>query len=203
MSVLTTVADGLINTLGPLGIGLGLTFNSLGIPIPSEILLPLGGVGIKTGQFNVAVVLFAGVAGQLVGLVLSYAIGRYGGIELIERYGRYVGIRRHDLDKAQIAFDRYGGRIVFFGLILPGIHGYVGYPAGIAKMNPGRFIAFATLGASIWAGGLIYLGYLLGNRLDLIDTFFRQFAIAIILIIAVILFLYIRRHRRALTQPNS
>lgn len=196
MSVLSGIANSLITTLGPAGIAVGLAINTIGIPIPSEILLPLAGVGVKTGQFGLAEAFFLAVLGQLVGLSISYSIARYGGIGLIERYGGYVGFRRRELDNAQRAFDRYGGVIVLFGLCLPAVHGYVGYPAGIAKMNPIKFGLYATLGASIWAAGLMYLGYVLSDHLDVIERVFSQFTILIVILLAIGVIWYIRRHRR-------
>ncbi len=197
MSVVANIANSLIDTLGPVGIALGLAINSLGIPIPSEILLPLAGVGVKTGQFNLWVAFSLAVLGQLVGLTISYSIARYGGIGLVERYGGYVGFRRRELDAAQRAFDRYGGALVCFGLCLPAVHGYVGYPAGIAKMNPVKFGIYATLGASIWAGGLMYLGYALSDHLDVIEKVFSQFALFIAVAVIVAVIWYIRRHRNS------
>lgn len=197
MSVLTNVANSLINTLGPEGIAIGLAINAMGVPIPSEILLPLAGVGVKSGQFALGLTFGLAVLGQLVGLSLSYTIARFGGIGLIERYGGYVGFRRHELDKAQLAFDRYGGSIVLVGLCLPVIHGYVGYPAGVAKMNPVKFGLYATLGASIWAGVLMYLGYILSAHLDLLDRIFTQFSALIVILLAVGVIWYIRRRRKS------
>ncbi len=148
MSSLTSIATSLINTLGLGGVSVGLILNCMGIPISSEIIIPLAGIGARQGHFDLLITMLVAVGAQLVGLFLSYVIGRYGGLELVQRYGRYLLISKHELKKTELAFEKYGGRLVFFGLCLPGVHGYVGYPAGIAKMPVLSFGLAAAAGES-------------------------------------------------------
>lgn len=203
MTSLTTVATSLISTLGLTGVGIGLLVNCLGIPIPSEIIIPLAGIGIKQGNFNALEVFAVTVLAQLVGLYLGYAMGRFGGLELVQRYGKYVFISRRELKRAEVAFEQYGGRLVFFGLCLPGVHGYVGYPAGIARMPLWRFGIAAAAGAGIWSFVLLGAGYFLGDHLAEIDQTFRQFAVVIVGLLVVVAIWYIKRRNRKAQLEDS
>ena len=200
---LSAFAISLIDHLGAVGIGIGLLINTLGIPLPSEILIPLGGVAVKTGSASLLAVFTLAVAGQLIGYSLAYAAARYGGVEMVERYGKYVFFSTRELAIAQRAFDKYGGRLVLFGICLPGIHGYIAYPAGIARMHYARFITFAAIGACIWTAALMYLGYTLGDHLATIDVIFRRFAVLIVVLVVVGVVYYVRRHRQRGSRSNQ
>lgn len=197
MSSFTTIATDLIELLGLTGVAIGLGVNSMGIPIPSEIILPLAGLGARQGQYSFLIVIIVGTLAQVVGLILAYIIGRLGGLELVETYGKYAFISHKAIKRATNSFERYGGRLVFFGLLLPGVHGYVGYPAGIAKMSLWRFIIAATAGSAIWAIVLATLGYYLGGYISEIDAFFQRFAfVVVVVLLGAGVIWYTRRHKR-------
>ena len=204
MSSLTTIATDLIHTLGLGGVGVGLALNCIGIPIPSEIVIPLSGIAIRQGQYNAFVVFIVIVVAQLGGLCISYAIGRFGGLELIQRYGKYVFLSKHELNRAQKAFHRHGVKLVLVGLCLPGLHGYVGYPAGIAKMPMWRFLIAASAGVAVWSLAFLGIGYFLGDHLDAIDNASHNFAIIVfvVVVIAVISYL-IQRNRKAHLEDST
>lgn len=203
MDTFTSVATNLIDTLGLGGVAVGLAVNCIGIPIPSEIIIPLSGIGVRHGQFDGVVVFTVAVLAQISGLLVSYAIGRFGGLELIEKYGRYIFISRPTLRRAQSSFDENGGWLVLFGLCLPGIHGYVGYPAGIAKMSLIKFVPVAVVGTSVWTGAFLALGYFLGDYLEEIEAVTRQFGIAASLVLVVGVIWYIKRRKRRTRRENS
>lgn len=199
MSSFTTIATDLINTLGLAGVSVGLFVNCLGIPIPSEIIIPLAGISVRQGHNNLILAIIVTVGAQMLGLYVSYLIGRFGGVELIQRYGKYVFISSHELERAENAFEKYGGRLVFFGLILPGIHGFVGYPAGIAKMAIWRFSITAVFGALIWSGALLAVGYFLGDHLGQIDAIFHKFGVIIVIAIIAAALWYINKQRKRIS----
>ena len=153
-------------------------------------------MGVREGSLHALPLLIIATIAQVVALSITYFIARYGGIELVERYGKYVLIRRHELEKAQAAFTKYGGRIVLIGLCLPAIHGYVGYPAGIGKMKFSRFVIFATIGSAAWTILLGSLGYFLGGHLNAINVILHRFALAIAIIVVAVVVLWIVRQRR-------
>src|SRR6478752_1841722 len=116
---ISSAAGALVDHLGVAGVAFGVFLNGLGVPGLSEVLLPLGGVGVKQGHLNLWWLVVASMVAQLAGLSVAYFIARYGGIALVERYGKYVLISRHDLEGAHRAFQKYGGPLVLFGAFIP------------------------------------------------------------------------------------
>src|SRR6266705_404221 len=104
-----------IHQYGYLGLGFTLAINCMGVPIASEITLPLSGVLARAGSFDLIAVFSVAFVAQMVGLSLSYFIARHGGVELIERYGRYFFMKRKHLVKLQKHFERQGARLILIG----------------------------------------------------------------------------------------
>ena len=192
----TLLALALVHRLGMAGIAIGVFFNGLSVPGLSEVLLPLAGVAVKQGVFNIFVLLPVVVVAQLLGVSLAYVIGRRGGLPLISVYGKYFFISHHDLGTAQKAFDKYGGPLVIVGSFIPGVQGLVGYVAGIAEMNYGRFLLAVFAGKLVWIGGLLLLGYGVGGHLAYLDRSIRQIGVVILAAVLVAGIWYVRRHQR-------
>lgn len=192
----STIATTIIDRLGVAGVGVGVFLNGLGVPGFSEVLLPLAGVGVRQGRLGLVPVFVMAMVCQLLGVSIAYMIGRYGGVAMVERYGRYILVSHRELKVAQRAFDKQGEWLILFGAFIPGIQGFIGYIGGLAEMNFVRFIVSAFVGKLIWVGGLLYLGSVLGNHLDLIDRSIKQ--IGVIVLSALILFIiwYVAYHRR-------
>ena len=186
-----------IDRMGVLGVGLGVFLNGMGVPGISEIMLPLGGVGAAQGRLSLAWLLVVAMVAQLAGVSVAYWLARTGGLELIERYGKYVLVSKRELNAAQRAFDKYGSPLVLFGAFIPGIQGFIGYIAGVARMNYGRFIAAVFVGKLVWIGGLVYLGSVVGDHLDLIDRSIKQIGVVVLAAVILLGIWYVRRHRRA------
>lgn len=129
------------------------------IPIPSEIVVPYGGFLAAQGHTHLWMVIVVATAANLVGSAIAYAVGRSGGRALFLRYGRYVGISKHHMDKADRWFERRGQLTVFFTRMMPGVRTFISLPAGIAKMPVLKFFAYSLLGAIPWNAALAYLGY--------------------------------------------
>ncbi len=171
-------ATDLLGHYGYLGLALSLVVNCMGVPIASEITLPLSGVLVKVGTFQLTTLLWVAILGQLVGLVASYLLARYGGIELLERYGRYVFLRRRNLSRLQKLFSRHGVLLVLVGSCIPGLHGYMGYPAGLARVPFLRFLVMVVVGTVIWTVAFVGLGLILADHLDVIGTVSGGFGLA-------------------------
>lgn len=142
----------------------------------SELLLLLGGLAIRQGNMNAAVVALVALAAQLIGAVISYTIGRYGGVPLIERYGRYVLLSKRDLQRAHRWFGHYGRWAAGLGYCLPLLRGYIGYAAGIAEQPSRAFVFSAFAGSLIWTVLLLTLGYYLTAHLTAIEQVIRPFS---------------------------
>jgi membrane protein DedA with SNARE-associated domain len=140
------------------------------VPLPSEIIMPFSGYLVYTGRFELWAVSVAGAVGCVLGSLVAYWVGMYGGRPVIEKYGRYVLISLHDLDMADRWFARRGEVIVFASRLLPVIRTFIAFPAGVARMNLTRFIVYTFLGSLPWCLGLAYVGQKLGEQWDKNDT---------------------------------
>src|SRR5258705_7450639 len=137
-----------ISAMGYSGVILLMAIESACIPLPSEIIMPFSGYLVSTGEMNLWAVGIAGAVGCVLGSMVAYWVGSKGGRPLIEKYGRYVLVSRHDLDMADRWFAHYGEIIVFGSRLLPAIRTFISFPAGVARMNLKRF-AFSTVSGSL------------------------------------------------------
>jgi membrane protein DedA with SNARE-associated domain len=175
------------------------------IPIPSELIMLFGGAlaaGAVAGtRLDLAAVIAAGVAGNLVGSYLAYAVGRHGGQTALHRWGRRIHLREHDLDKATAWFAEYGPAAVGFGRLLPVIRTFISLPAGIARMNRARFVTYTVIGCIPWTAALAWAGYAVGGRWQQVanDVHGPTYAIAGLVAIGVALGIavFVRNRRHA------
>ena len=194
-------------TLGWPGVVLMMAIESAAIPLPSELIMPLGGwMLIQAKGLGMAHVLLAGIygaIGNLLGSWVAYAVAAWGGRPLLERYGRYVLISPHDLDRADRWFAKYGTWAVFFSRLLPVVRTFISVPAGIARMNLLKFSILTLAGSFPWSLGLAYGGYLLGARWETLRAAMRPFDIPIIVVILLLIAIYIWRHVRAMRRDRT
>ena len=149
--------------------------------------MPFGGFAAQRGDLNFILVVLAGTLGCLAGSLISYAVGFYGGRPLLEKYGRIVMIKKHDIDLADRWFNEYGNKAVFIARLLPIVRAFISLPAGIAKMDIKKFIVYSFLGSLPWCFALAYMGVLLGNNWDTLENYWVYFDVATVLgIIAII-----------------
>ena len=163
ISILSGLIIATISTLGYGGIVLLMAIESACIPLPSEIIMPFSGYLVSRGEMNLWLVGIAGAVGCVVGSIVAYYIGMYGGRPFIEKYGRYILLSRHDLDLADRWFAKHGEAIVFVSRLLPAVRTFIAFPAGVARMNMTRFIVYTFAGSLPWCLGLAYVGQKLGE----------------------------------------
>lgn len=187
----------LISQAGYLGILALMTIESAGVPAPSELIMPFSGYLVSVDSLNFYLVVVAGTLGNVIGSLIAYAIGFYGGRPLIERYGKYIFLSRHELDLADKFFQSKGSLTVFVGRLLPIIRTYISFPAGIAKMPLNHFISYSALGALIWSILLTEIGMKLGENWESIRQYGRilDVVVGVSLIITIGYFIYTRRKR--------
>lgn len=140
--------------------------------------MPFSGYLVSKGEMNLWGVGVAGAVGCVVGSMVAYWAGMYGGRPFIEKYGRYILLSRHDLDLADRWFSKYGELIVFTARLLPAIRTFIAFPAGVARMNIPRFIIYTFAGSLPWCLGLAYVGQKLGEQWDkdeTLKTWFHRF----------------------------
>ncbi|MPZ69520.1 MAG: DedA family protein [Actinobacteria bacterium] len=128
------------------------------IPFPSEVTMLVGGWYAATGTLDFFWVGVAGVAGNVVGSWIAYAVGRKMGRGVLDRYGKYVLIKSHDIDRAEVWWAKHGDAATFFSRLLPVIRTFISLPAGIAKMPFGKFTLYTFLGVVPWTFALAWLG---------------------------------------------
>lgn len=204
LEILSAFIVATIATLGYSGVVLLMAIESACIPLPSEIIMPFSGYLVSKGEMNLWLVSIAGAVGCVLGSMVAYWVGMYGGRPLIEKYGKYILISHHDLDLADRWFSRYGEIIVFASRLLPAIRTFIAFPAGVARMNIPRFIIYTFAGSLPWCLGLAYVGQKLGEQWDkdprLKNLFHRfDFVIGIILVLAAAWWIW--RHLRHSRKP--
>lgn len=164
IAVLATFIIGVISRSGYWGVLALMGIESACIPLPSEIIMPFAGYLVYAGQFNLFWAATAGAVGCNVGSILAYEIGSYGGRPLVEKYGKYILLSRHDLERADRFFLRFGSAAVFIGRLLPVIRTFIALPAGIARMPRLRFHIYTFAGSWPWCFALAWAGMKLGER---------------------------------------
>jgi membrane protein DedA with SNARE-associated domain len=194
ISILATFIIASISTFGYFGVALMMAIESACIPLPSEIIMPFSGYLVSTGEFTLWGVALAGAVGCVIGSVLAYGVGYYGGRSMAEKYGKYVLVTHHDLDIADNFFKKYGNAAVFFSRMLPVVRTFISLPAGIARMNFWQFVVYTFLGSLPFCYLLAYIGKKLGDNWNTLGVYFHKFDIVIgILILAGVIW-FVRRH---------
>ncbi|MFM8206043.1 MAG: DedA family protein [Actinomycetales bacterium] len=161
-------ATQLVETIGIFGAGLFIAIESIVIPLPSEFVLLLSGFNVSIGEFQFIPLLIATTTGSLIGALVLYTIG-YGISKervnyLTNRFGKFVGIKESDVDKAFKWFDRYGAWTIFFGRLFPLVRSLVSIPAGLSEMNVIKFALLTFGGSSIFNATWITIGMQLEDR---------------------------------------
>jgi len=196
-SIIDVLAQFVVHVIGILGypgIFVLMLVESCGIPMPSEVIMPFSGFLVADGKMTLLWITIAGTFGNLAGSLLAYWIAWKGGRPLIEKYGKYILISKHDLDLADNWFKRFGDLTVFFGRLLPVVRTYISFPAGISKMNVWRFSIFTFLGALPWTLLFGWLGVKMGANWELIREKLHNFDMAILVAVILLIVLYVLRH---------
>ncbi len=180
------IAD-LIDAFGALGVALLMALENLFPPIPSELILPFAGFLVARGELGFLPVLVASTAGSLFGALVLYALGRWGGRNLILRYGRFLRVKEADLDRAEGWFDRYDEWVVLFGRMVPGVRSVVSIPAGMLGTPFVRFVLLTTAGSAAWNALLLGAGWYLGDNWQQIADIVGSASNVVLVLVAVAL----------------
>jgi len=196
----------IITAGGLAGVALLMAIESACIPLPSEIIMPFAGYVLGTGMTKLLLVATAGAIGCNLGSIPPYGIGRWGGRPAVERFGRFLLLSRHDLDRTEHFFQKYGGLTVIAGRLLPVVRTFIALPAGIARMPQLRFHLYTFLGSWPWCFALAYIGMKLGDRWDSDPRFkeiFHRFHLGVELVLVAAILWFISSHwkNRIRTEP--
>ena len=180
-------------TIAYLTICLAMFLENVIPPIPSEIIMPLGGFFVYQQKLNFFILVFWGLFGTLLGSLPWYYLGRLVNEKklsiFLDKKGKYLGISSNDLAKSKRWFEKYGVSLVFWGRLVPGIRTLISVPAGIELMPLRKFLIWTTFGSLIWVVILTYAGYLFGENYPVIETYLDQIKY-VVKPILVLIFLY-------------
>ena len=193
----------LYGVVGYLGVFGAMVVESTLLPLPSELILPLAGFMVSDsskieplthGPWNFWVVVVIGTAANTSGSIFGYYLGAWLGRPFLDRWGRYLLIRKHEVDQAEAFFARWGSPTAFISRLLPGVRSVISFIAGVSHMPIGRFIVYSTLGAIPWTIALVYSGVVLGSNWIQIREMLRPFdtLILVLCVLAVVAFVWWR-----------
>lgn len=202
------------NAVGYLGVALWVAIESVIIPIPSELVLPFAGflvgegVSVEplTGQpWSLPLVVLAGTIGAVIGALIAYAIGYFGGRPAFEKWGRYIGVMPADVDRTEAFFAKHGQAASFWGRMLPVVRSLVSFGAGVGRMPLGPFVFFTALGSLPWTLFLVVVGVQLGANWEIVGDWLSRFEylIAAIVGIVILAFVWIRIVKPRRQRPTS
>jgi membrane protein DedA with SNARE-associated domain len=198
---ITELARDAVTSAGYPGILAAMVAENLFPPIPSEIVLPLAGYEVQQGSLAFVWTVLAATAGSLIGALILYAIGRYGGRAAILRWGRVLRVTPRDLDRAERWAERWGDWVVLGARVVPIARSVVSVPAGITCMPVWRFMLLTTIGSLAWNLLLVGAGYQLGARWEDVSEIAGRYsdAMLVIFVAATLLAIWwlLRRRRRA------
>ena len=185
----------LVSTWGYIAIFVTMVGESAGLPISSEIVVPLGGALASLNKLGVGgpvvqlvlVVAVSSLANLGGSLIAFYLARRFGETVVLSRFGRLMGLSKGHLRLANRFFDRWGLWAVFLGRLLPIVRTYISFPAGLSKIGYVKFIVVSLLGAIPWNAGLAYAGYLAGQHWEQVATTLSPFAIPMAIVVVIIL----------------
>jgi membrane protein DedA with SNARE-associated domain len=158
------------------------------IPIPSEVIMPLAGYALAHSQWDLIILATVASLASNLGSIPAYWVGARGGRPMVERYGSYLLLSRHDLDRVDHFFDRFGSIAVLIGRMLPIVRTFIAFPAGVAKMNQLRFHIYTFIGSWPWCYALAWVGMKLGTTWNTDPRFkeiFHRFHLAVEVVLVV------------------
>jgi membrane protein DedA with SNARE-associated domain len=166
---------GLVTSMGIYGVALLMAIENVVLPLPSELIMPLGGFAASRGQMSLAGVIIAGTIGSVLGALPLYYLARVVGEEKLKhwvtKHGRWLLLRPGDLEKPKRWFAKHGNLAVIIGQIIPGVRGLISLPAGYAKMNVFLFLLCNFIGTVVWCAVLAYIGQQLGVHFKVVHKY--------------------------------
>lgn len=179
---------GLIDSYGYFGLFVAIALGNMAVPTGTEVLLPISGALTATGHLSsLWLTIVVAMAAELAGNTAAYAIGRFGGVPLIERYGKYVHFTHERLLMVHGFFERWGSFAIFVCRFLPVLRGVVGIAAGVAEMNLAHFYLWTFFGSLIFCTALVVLGNALGAHLDtVLPLLHRSVYLFLVVVVAAV-----------------
>ena len=194
-----------IQTGGYAGIIFLMSLESMIFPVPSEAVMPFAGFLWFSGAMSFWPIIFASTIGSIIGSLISYAMGFYGGRTFILHYGKYFFLNEKHLLATENFFNKFGNEAIFISRFIPVIRHLISIPAGIGEMTLPRFVFYTAIGAGMWNAFLTYVGYILGSNWEEIKKYSEGIDIVIFIGIAVycVFWLYKQYRQRSRSQSEQ
>jgi len=196
LSQIGQIALGLISSFGYAGIFVLMVFESMILPVPSELVMPFAGFLVVEGRFTFLGVMIASSLGSLVGSLISYYIGYYGGNRFVVKFGKYLLLDEEDLKKTEDWFAARGEKTVLISRFIPVVRHLISIPAGIGRMDLKKFCIYTLIGATAWNGILAYFGYKLGEHWQDVRVYSEPLSMVMAVVIVVVGGYFVYRHVR-------
>ncbi len=176
---------------------------SLGIPLPGEIALVTAAAYAASGHISIYIVIIVAALGAIVGGILGYWIGLKGGLPLVARYGRYVGVRNSHIDRAHAFFERNGSKTILFGRFIALLRTWAAVVAGAASMSFPMYVICNTISSVVWAIVFGVLGYTFGHDLPVLEKYISRasYGVLVLVLVGSGVFLIIRRRSKSARAP--
>jgi membrane protein DedA with SNARE-associated domain len=181
----------LIDQFGLSGIFIAMVLEGACLPLPSEVIMPIGGFFVEKGTFHLWEVVCAGVLGNLIGSIIIYWIGTRVARSILVKYGKYFFMSQKHIENSETWFFKNGEWATFFGRNLPFIRSIISLPAGLSKMNFMKFCLYTILGCVPWNFALTYFGYSLGANWKAVDSYVQPVSYGVLIITFLLVFWFI------------
>ncbi|HOT89423.1 MAG TPA: DedA family protein [Bacteroidales bacterium] len=176
-----------INSTGYASVFILMILESMIMPIPSEAVMPFAGFLIESGRFTFAGVVFFSTLGSIVGSLISYYMGYYGGRPIVDKYGKYLLLNHHHLELTEKYFTKKGELTIFISRFIPVVRHLISIPAGMGKMNIWKFSIYTIVGAALWNAFLTYVGMLLKDNWNEILKYSSVIDIVIVIALVILI----------------
>ncbi len=186
---IVALAIAFITSTGYVGVFILMVLESMVFPIPSEAVMPFAGFFIFDGKMTWAAVIIISTLGSIMGSLISYGIGFYGGKPFISKFGKYLLLNQHHLEITEKFFNKRGEITILISRFIPVVRHFISIPAGIGKMNIYKFIIFTIVGASIWNTFLTWIGFVLRENWKEVMKYSHVIDVFVVIIMAII-FIY-------------
>ncbi len=186
----------IIGDMGYPGIFILMAMESSLFPIPSELVVPPAGYLASQGRMNIWIVILLSTLGSLAGALFNYAIAYYLGRPWILRYGKYFLIPQEKFARVEAFFLKHGEISTFTGRLIIVVRHLISLPAGLSKMDLVRFSAFTLIGSLIWVSILAYIGFIVGNNMALVEAYYKQAVVILVIVMVFVLGIYVVWHKR-------
>lgn len=200
--IVSEMAVKILNTTGYAGAAGLMALESMIFPLPSEAVMPFVGFQVADGKWNLWLAILSTSAGSMIGSLLSYAMGFYGGKPLVLRLGKYLLLNQRDLDRTEEFFQRKSGALtIFIGRFIPVVRHFISIPAGIGKMALLPFCIATLIGATIWNTFLLLLGKKLRDHWNVVQKYSHQADIVIVALLLIAGVWWFIHRRKQFRQP--